>query len=88
MGYTDEEIGLIDGLILSYFSPASVSENVREQYFETHRHIIENEVGYTDLVHIKAALSFFASALCNDRQMEKELVSVLAKTNALLKAVN
>lgn len=88
VGYTDEEIGLIDGLILSYFTPVSVSEPVREQYYKTHQHIVEDQVGYTDLVNIRVALSFLVSAFGDDRQMEKKLISALAKTNAMLKSVN
>ena len=31
MIYTDEEIGLIDGVIQSYFAPRSVSQHLREK---------------------------------------------------------
>ena len=33
MTYTDEEIALIDGVIQSYFAPCSVSQQLREKYW-------------------------------------------------------
>lgn len=86
VSYTDEEIGLIDGLIRSYFMPPSVSAAVREEYFVTHQHITNNQVGYDDLVKIKEALSFLLSQFARDRQMEKELCLILIKTNMLMKS--
>lgn len=55
MSYTDEEVGLIDGVIQSYFAPCSVSQHLREKYWETHRHIVESRIEYEDLMNIMEA---------------------------------
>lgn len=84
MSYTDEEVGLIDGVIQSYFAPCSVSQHLREKYWETHRHIVESRIEYEDLMNIREALSFLLPAFDGDRQTQRDLVSALAKTKLLL----
>ena len=86
LSYTNEEIGLIDGLIQSHFAPCSVSEQIRERYWETHQHMMQGQIGYSDLLNIRAALSFLLPTFDGERQIQKDLSSALAKTNALLKA--
>ena len=86
MSYTNEEIGLIDGLIQSYFAPCSVSEQIRNRYWETHQHIVQDQIGYSDLVNIREALAFLLHTFHGERQIQKDLSSALIKTNALLKA--
>lgn len=88
MTYTDEEMGLIDGVIQSYFTPCSVNQQLREKYRDTHQHIAERRIGHTDLMNIKAALSFLLPAFDGERQTQRELLSVLAKTNLLLEYVD
>lgn len=85
MTYTDEEIGLIDGVILSYFAPHSVSQQLREKYWITHQHIAENQIELSDLANIRAALLFLIPEFDDDRQTQRDLISVLAKTKLLLK---
>lgn len=85
MIYTDEEIGLIDGVIQSYFAPRSVSQHLREKYWTTHQHIAESQIGLPDLVNIKVALLFLIPEFDDDRQTQRALVSALAKTKFLLK---
>ena len=84
MTYTDEEIALIDGVIQSYFAPCSVSQQLREKYWDTHQNITHSRIGRDDLVNIRAALSFLLPAFDGDRQIQRDLVPVLAKTKLLL----
>ena len=87
MGYTEEESWLIDGVIQSYFAPCSVSQQLREKYWDTHQNITHSRIGREDLVNIRAALSFLLPAFDGDRQIQRDLVSVLAKTKLLLNEV-
>ena len=82
MGYTEEESWLIDGVIQSYFAPQSVSEQIRKRYWETHQHLQQGQIEHSDLLN----MSFLTPAFQGSRQTQKELQSVIAKTNALLHA--
>ena len=84
MTYTDEEIALIDGVIQSYFAPCSVSQQLREKYWDTHQNITHSRIGREDLVNIRAAVSFLLPTFVGDRQTLRDLVSFLAKTKLLL----
>jgi hypothetical protein len=84
--YTSEETVLIDGVIGAYFAPLSVSEGLRVRYQETHNHLLCDRIDQTDLLNIKAALSFLLPAFADHRQTQRELISALAKTDALLGA--
>lgn len=86
MCYTVEEAGLIDGMIQSYFAPQSVSEQVRLRYWEMHCHLQQEQVGRSDLLNIRDALTFLAPVFQGSRQTQKELWSIIAKTDALLNA--
>lgn len=56
MCFTAEETALIDGIIVAYFAPQSVSEPIRLRYFETHKHLQDEAIDCTDLINIKSAL--------------------------------
>lgn len=86
MRYTEEEAGLIDGVIQSYFAPESVSEQIRVRYWKTHQHLQQDRIDRSDLVNIKAALAFLTPVFQGNRQTQKEIQSILAKTTALLSA--
>ena len=86
MCYTAEEAGLIDGVIQSYFAPRSVSEQVRLRYRETLWHLQEEQIDQSDLLNIRNALAFLAPVFQGSRQTEKEIWSIIAKTDALLSA--
>lgn len=60
MCFTAEETALIDGIIVSYFAPQSVSEPIRLRYFKTHKHLQEETIDRTDLMNIRSALLFLA----------------------------
>ena len=87
MCYTEEEAGLIDGVIQSFFSLQSVSGQIRARYWETHQHLQQEQVNRSDLLNIKDALVFLNPVFQGSRQTQKEINSIIAKTNALLKAV-
>ena len=84
MYYTEEETGLICGLLQSYFSPRSVSDQVRMRYRETHLHLQRKEIDQTDLLNIRNALTFLAPLFQGSRQTEKEIWPIIAKTDAFL----
>ena len=85
MTYTDEEIGLISGVLQSYFTPRSVSQQLRERYWTTYQHIEGNRIEVSDLVNIKAALQFLCPEFHGNRQTQRDIITVLAKTELLLK---
>lgn len=86
MGYTNEEVGMIEAMIQSYFAPSSVSEQLRDRYWATHQHMEQNQLTHSDLVNIKKVLSFLLPSFSGERQLQKDLFSALIKTNALLKS--
>ena len=86
MCYTAEETGLITGIIQSYFAPQSVSEQIRRRYWETHQHLQQEQIDHLDLLNIRAALAFVAPVFQGSRQTEKDIWSVIAKTDAFLSA--
>ena len=63
----------------------SVSEDVRVRYYETHQHLQDNRTDYVDLRNIKEALFFLAPLFHGSIQFEKDIWSVIAKTQRLLK---
>jgi hypothetical protein len=77
---------LIDGVIGAYFAPLSVGETLWTRYRSTHDHLLQNCVDHTDLLNIKAALVFLLPAFADNRQTQREMISALAKTDALLEA--
>ena len=85
MFFTMDEVALIDGLIATYFVAESVSESVRVRYYETHQHLQDNRTDYVDLRNIKEALFFLAPLFHGSIQFEKDIWSVIAKTQRLLK---
>ena len=85
MFFTMDEVALIDGLIATYFVSDSVSEDVRVRYYETHQHLQDNRTDYVDLRNIKEALFFLAPLFHGSIQFEKDIWSVIAKTQRLLK---
>lgn len=87
MSFSNEEIGLIEAMIQSYFSPDSVNEQLRERYWVTHRHIEQDQLTHSDLINIKEVLSFLLPSFNGERQIQKDLFSALVKTNVLLKSV-
>ena len=86
MCYTAEETGLITGIIQSYFAPQSVSEQLRRRYWKTHQHLQQEQIDHLDLQNIRAALTFLAPVFEGSRQTEKDIWSIIAKTDALLSA--
>lgn len=85
MFFTMDEVALIDGLIATYFVAESVSESVRVRYYETHQHLQDNRTDYVDLRNIRDALFFLAPLFHGSIQFEKDIWSVIAKTQRLLK---
>ena len=53
MCFTAEETALIDGIIVSYFAPQSVSESIRQRYYKTHEHLQDERIDRADLINIR-----------------------------------
>lgn len=85
MFFTIDEAALIDGLIASYFVSGSVSENVRARYYKTHQHLQSNRTDREDLQNIREGLSFLAPLFHGSVQLEKEIWSIIAKTQRPLR---
>lgn len=85
MFFTTDEVALIDGLIATYFVADSVSESVRVRYYETHQHLQDNRTDYVDLRNIRDTLFFLAPLFHGSIQFEKDIWSVIAKMQRLLK---
>ena len=85
MCFSAEETALIDGIIVSYFAPQSVSEHIRLRYFKTHKHLQEEAIDRTDLLNIRSALLFLAPEFRDSVQTGKEIQSLIAKTSSMLK---
>ena len=85
MFFTIDEAALIDGLIASYFVSGSVSEDVRARYYKTHQHLQLNRTDREDLRNIREGLSFLAPLFHGSVQLEKEIWSIIAKTQRPLR---
>ena len=73
MCFTAEETALIDGIIVSYFAPQSVSEHIRLRYFKTHKHLQEETIDRTDLLNIRSALLFLSPEFRDSVQLPKQV---------------
>ena len=85
MCFTAEETALIDGIIVSYFAPQSVSESIRQIYYKTHEHLQDARIDRADLINIRSALLFLAPEFRDSAQTGKEIQSLIAKTSSMLK---
>ena len=54
--YSDEELGLIEGLVIPYLSWKSSSPSLREAYRRVHSHILERALDREDLRYIRMGL--------------------------------
>ena len=84
MCFTAEETALIDGIIVSYFAPQSVSESIRQRYYKTHEHLQNERIDRTDLINIRSALLFLAPEFRDSAQTGKEIQSLIAKASSML----
>ena len=86
MTYSIEESALISGLIVEYFSRASVSEPLRLAYRQVHRHLMDNHLTQDDLKRIQAALDFLLPVFPPEREAQKTFRAAILKTKAMLKS--
>ena len=84
--YSIEESALISGLIVEYFSRASVSEPLRLAYRQVHRHLMDNHLTQDDLKRIQAALDFLLPVFPPEREAQKTFRAAILKTKAMLKS--
>lgn len=86
MGYTTDEISVIDGVLWSQMLPRSGSKAILDRYLRIHRHIQEDSLDHADLLSIREMLSFLFPVFYENRQFQKDLLSALTKTTCLLKS--
>lgn len=86
MGFTTEEIGMIDGVMCSHLLPRFGADALRERYLTLHWHLAEGQLEYTDLLGIREMLALLFPVFHGARQFEKDICSLQAKTNMLLKS--
>ena len=80
MTYSIEESALISGLIVEYFSRASVSEPLRLAYRQVHRHLMDNHLTQDDLKRIQAALDFLLPMDLQKLNFEKWLKQIAVRS--------
>ena len=77
MQYTDTEAALIGGLISTYFFQPAVSAPLKE-------HLHQNALTSSDLQQIRKAVNFLMPMCQANRQTQRELMGINARTTALL----
>ena len=86
MQYTDNEAALIGGLISTYFFQPAVSASLKDAYSRVLEHLHQNALTSSDLQQIRKAVNFLMPmCMCQaNRQTQRELMGVNARTTALL----
>ena len=84
MQYTDNEAALIGGLISTYFFQPAVSASLKDAYSRDLEHLHQNALTSSDLQQIRKAVSFLMPMCQANRQTQRELMGVNARTTALL----
>lgn len=84
MQYTDTEAALISGLISTYFFQPAVSASLKNAYSRVLEHLHQNALTSSDLQQIRKAVNFLIPMCQANRQTQRELMGVNARTTALL----
>ena len=84
MQYTDNEAALIGGLISTYFFQPAVSASLKDAYSRVLEHLHQNALTSSDLQQIRKAVNFLMPMCQSNRQTQRELMGVNARTTALL----
>ena len=82
MQYTDNEAALIGGLISTYFFQPAVSAPLKDAYSLSDLH--QNALTSSDLQQIRKAVNFLMPMCQANRQTQRELMGINARTTALL----
>ena len=82
MQYTDNEAALIGGLISTYFFQPAVSASLKDAYSRVLEH--QNALTSSDLQQIRKAVNFLMPMCQANRQIQRELMGINARTTALL----
>lgn len=84
MGFTTEEIGVIDGIVCAQMLPRSGTGAIQDRYWNIHRHLHENQIDHVDLTGIRDMLLFLLPVFDGERQVQKDMLNALMKTDILL----
>lgn len=86
MSFTEQEKGIISGIIGAYFMGRNISQQLRESFIEVHTHLQSDSLNKHDLRRIKSALEFVTPQSCESCNKEgyRTLIETLMKTNLLL----
>ena len=84
MQYTDTEAALISGLISTYFFQPAVSASLKNAYSRVLEHLHQNALTSSDLQQIRKAVNFLMPMCQANRQTQRELMGINARTTALL----
>ena len=82
--YTDNEAALIGGLISTYFFQPAVSASLKDAYSRVLEHLHQNTLTSSDLQQIRKAVNFLMPMCQANRQTQRELMGINARTTALL----
>ena len=84
MQYTDNEAALIGGLISTYFFQPAVDVSLKDVYGHVLEHLHQNALTSSDLQHIRKTLNFLMPMCQTNRQPQRELMGINARTTGLL----
>ena len=84
MQSTDNEAALIGGLISTYFFQPAVSASLKDAYSRVLEHLHQNALTSSDLQQIRKAVNFLMPMCQANRQTQRELMGINARTTALL----
>ena len=84
MQHTDNEAALIGGLISTYFFQPAVSAPLKDTYRRVLEHLHQNALTSSDLQQIRKAVNFLMPMCQANRQIQRELMGINARTTAFL----
>ena len=84
MQYTDTAAALIGGLISNYFFQPAVDASLKDVYVRVLEHLHQNALTSSDLQQIRKAVNFLMPMCQANRQTQRELMGISARTTALL----
>ena len=84
MQYADNEATLIGGLISTYFFKPAVSASLKDDDSRVLEHLQQNALTSSDLQQIRKAVNFLMPMCQSNRQTQRELMGINARTTALL----
>lgn len=87
LSFTTEEVAVIDGVMCAQILPRTGAGATQSKYLTVLRHLHDGLTDHDDLRSIREMLLFLLPVYDGERQAQRDMVHLLSKTNAMLKAV-